>query len=73
MKCPKCEGQMIQGFVPEYAKECAVVSEWHEGAPRKSFWAGTKIKPGEGVPIGAFRCQRCGFVKCYADPKFAPQ
>ena len=29
------------------------VSEWAAGAPRKSFWLGTKLPDEELVPIGA--------------------
>jgi C4-type Zn-finger protein len=70
-KCPKCNGEMVQGFVPDYSHSAALVGRWLEGHPQKSFWNRTKAPYNEGVPIGAFRCQKCGFLEFYSDPKFA--
>ena len=70
-RCPKCSGEMAQGFVPDAAHGSTHVARWHPGQPKKSFWTGTKAPFGEGVPIGAFRCQRCGFLEFYCDPRFA--
>jgi hypothetical protein len=64
---------MVQGFVPEYSHKDALLVSWREGQPKKSFWTTTKAPRGAGVPIGAFRCQKCGFLEFYADPKFAAQ
>ncbi len=64
---------MDQGFVPDYSQAVAFVGEWHAGEPKKSFWTRTKARQDAGIPIGAFRCQRCGFLEFYADPKFAAQ
>jgi len=73
MQCPKCKGEMVQGFVPEYSHRDTDVSGWHAGHPKKSFWFKTKAPRAEAVPIGAFRCQQCGFLEFYADAKFAAQ
>ena len=73
MQCPKCKGEMVQGFVPDYTQSSYFVVAWHAGQPKKSFWTRTKAPPAQGVPIGAFRCQKCGFLEFYADPKFAAQ
>ncbi len=72
-KCPKCGGKMVQGFVPDYTHQHALVEGWHEGQPKKSFWRHTKAPRNQGVPIGAFRCVKCGYLEFYADPKFAAQ
>jgi hypothetical protein len=64
---------MVQGFVPEYSHAAALVLGWHLGQPKKSFWRETKAPRAEGVPIGAFRCQKCGFLEFYSDAKFAAQ
>jgi predicted nucleic-acid-binding Zn-ribbon protein len=70
--CPKCEGAMVQGFVPDFHQHSANrVGGWHEGPPKKSFWTGTKVERSEGIPIGAFRCNRCGFLELYANKEFA--
>jgi predicted Zn-ribbon and HTH transcriptional regulator len=75
MRCPKCKGEMVQGFVPDYfhGGGAALVGGWFAGQPKKSFWKTTKAPRAEGVPIGAFRCQKCGFLELYSDAKFAAQ
>ena len=72
-QCPKCSGEMAQGFVPDYSHGTINVMRWHAGQPKKSFWTGTKARLPEGVPIGAFRCQRCGFLEFYCDARFAAE
>jgi hypothetical protein len=73
LRCPKCEGDMVQGFVPDYTHGGILVEGWHAGQPKKSFWTSTKEPSTEGIPIGAFRCQQCGFLEFYSGPKFAAQ
>jgi hypothetical protein len=70
-KCPKCDGRMVQGFVPDYSYGARLVSSWHEGPPKKSFWVRTKAPLSEGIPIGAFRCSNCGFLEFYSRDEFA--
>ena len=72
-QCPKCDGNMEQGFVPDFAHGAIVVSSWHAGQPKKSFWRKTKVTFKEGLPLGAFRCSSCGFLEFYADPRFAAE
>ena len=65
---------MIQGFVPDYYSHGALrIGSWHPGQPKKSFWSKTKEPIAEGLPIGAFRCEKCGFLEFYADAKFEAQ
>jgi hypothetical protein len=64
---------MVQGFVPDRSYAALLVQGWHAGQPKKSFWTKTKEPPTEGMPIGSFRCQKCGFLEFYSDPKFAAQ
>lgn len=72
--CPKCKGEMIQGFIPGYGQgDRSYVSGWLEGQPQKSIWRGTKGSFEEVIPIGAFRCKGCGFLEFYSDEKFASQ
>ena len=74
MQCPKCQSEMVQGFVPDYFQAArSFVVAWFAGPPKKSFWSKTEAPRGDGVPIGAFRCQKCGFLEFYSDPKFAAQ
>ena len=72
-KCPKCQGKMIQGFIPDYAEGAKFVTSWVDGHPKSSAWAYTKVPLGGGIPVAAFRCQGCGFLEFYADDRFAAQ
>ena len=73
LPCTKCKGEMVQGFVPDYSQSVALIGGWHAGQPKKSFWTRTKAPLAEGIPIGAFRCQKCGLLEFYSDGKFAAQ
>ena len=73
MQCSKCKCEMAQGFVADYSMAAALVTSWHSGHPEKRLVGHTKAPRAEGVPIGAYRCQTCGFLEFYADPKFAAQ
>lgn len=73
MKCLKCKSEMAQGFVADYSMAAALVASWHAGHPKKKLVGHTKGPRSEGLPIGAFRCQKCGFLEFYADPQFAAQ
>jgi hypothetical protein len=66
--CPKCQGAMQQGFVPEIAGG-AVVSGWVKGAPKKN-WLGAVKLPGILIPIATFRCEACGYLESYALKEF---
>jgi hypothetical protein len=66
--CPKCQGEMVQGFVADYGEGRIYVSSWVEGPPVKSLWYGTKVR--EKIPIGTFRCAVCGYLESYARPEF---
>ena len=68
--CPKCSAQMEQGFVMDNSYGARIVSHWAAGAPRKSFWQGTKMPEEKLIPIGTFRCTACGFLESYALPEF---
>lgn len=71
-RCPKCNGEMAQGFIVDGSQESGRrVSNWVEGAPETSFWYGTKAPEEKSVPVGTFRCSACGFLESYARPEFA--
>ena len=36
-RCPKCDGEMVQGFTFESEGPKRMVSTWVEGAPETSF------------------------------------
>jgi hypothetical protein len=73
LQCAKCNGEMVQGFVPDFAEGGTFVLGWHPGQPESSFWTRTKAKATEGLPIGAFRCKDCGYLELYAAPGFEAQ
>ena len=69
--CPKCQGEMIQGFVADFTHAGVVVATWVQGPPEKAFWTGTKIEPRKKLPVATFRCASCGFLESYARKEFA--
>lgn len=65
--CPKCEGEMREGFILDRGDlEVRHSSTWVEGAPKKSLWLGTRITGREMLPISTFRCVECGYLESYA-------
>ena len=71
-RCPKCNGEMVQGFI--FDREdggLRRVSNWVEGAPEKYFWTVTRVPVEKCVPVGTFRCSVCGFLESYARLEFA--
>jgi hypothetical protein len=74
LKCPKCDGTMLQGFVPDATYGAVLVSQWYQERPKKGFFGwSTKAPRSRGVPIGAFRCESCGYLEFYADAEFAAE
>jgi predicted nucleic-acid-binding Zn-ribbon protein len=70
--CPKCRGEMEQGFIVDRGHaNVSLVSSWVPGPPKKSFWRATKVD--RTIPVGVFRCSRCGFLEAYARPEFKAQ
>ena len=70
--CCKCDGQLVQGFVVDHTYGGIAAGEWGPGAPKSSFWTGTK-RPADTLPIGAFRCLSCGYLEFYAGEQFGSQ
>jgi len=73
ISCPKCNGDMAQGFIPDFSYGTCHVGSWHEGQPKKSVWTGTKAPVSGGIPIGAFRCKGCGYLEFYSNECFASE
>ena len=70
-RCPKCNGEMAQGFTFESQGPKRMISTWVEGEPEKSFWQNTNVPAEKCIPVGTFRCSACGFLESYARPEFA--
>ncbi len=66
-KCPKCDHEMVRGFIPDFSLAYMYIGCWAEGQPEIS----NKV-PDKRIPIGAFRCQACGYLEFYADARFGP-
>ncbi len=71
-RCPDCGGQMAEGRVIDYRRDSAHPSEWVEGTVKTSIWTGS-VKNEERYEIVAHRCDKCGYLKFYAEkPATAP-
>lgn len=70
-RCPKCDGQMEPGFLanslPPFGNQ---LPQWAPGAPQRSFWSGIMVPEESCLPIGAFRCESCGYLEFYAREEF---
>ncbi|MGI9035191.1 MAG: PF20097 family protein [Pyrinomonadaceae bacterium] len=64
--CPKCNGEMEEGFIVDYGYGITKPSDWVAGEPVKSIWSGTKIKGKKQYKVATYRCARCGFLESYA-------
>jgi len=71
--CPKCKGEMVRGYVPDYSHAQRYIGRWHEGKPKKSFFYTTKTPDTEGIPIRTYRCSSCGYLEFYAKESFTPE
>lgn len=63
MKCPKCDNEMEEGFIPDSGWFGTVVSTnlgWKPGNEESFSNIGKKIK------IKAYRCKDCGYLESYA-------
>jgi predicted nucleic-acid-binding Zn-ribbon protein len=65
--CPKCSGNMHEGFIADrFDNIHRVVSTWTEGAPQKTFWTGLRLKGRKTRDVQTLRCDKCGFLESYA-------
>ena len=83
ISCPKCQGEMVQGFVMDRSGVAVFVNQWVQATPEslkvRQYLGGTIKFPesvnlpetSESIPIGTFRCQSCGFLESYARAEFA--
>jgi hypothetical protein len=65
--CPKCTGEMREGFTLEIGSYDSNSQEtWVEGKPEYEFWSGLKTSGRERYAITSYRCVKCGFLEQYA-------
>ena len=66
LECPKCRGPMPQGFVLDSTYGANLVSEWHGGAPMKSY-LGAPMIVGDDV-IGVLSVQTTEREGVFGEP-----
>jgi hypothetical protein len=64
--CPKCGGQMTEGFVPVFVLDSPRELRWIEGKATPSFWQGLKMRGLKQFKLTAYRCDSCGSVEWFA-------
>lgn len=65
--CPKCNGQMIEGFVIDHPLGySAYPAQWHPGRPQCNVFGGTEIEKDRLISIQSYRCEQCGYLEQYA-------
>jgi hypothetical protein len=65
--CPKCQGKMDVGVVPDETFNRTLPSTWYEGVPTKGFF-GLKVRGNKSFEIMTYRCTACGYLESYAGP-----
>jgi predicted nucleic-acid-binding Zn-ribbon protein len=66
--CPKCQGAMETGFIPDSAYGAVLRTNWTEGEPETNFFGMLKIKGKRKIAITTDRCATCGYLESYARP-----
>jgi predicted nucleic-acid-binding Zn-ribbon protein len=64
--CPKCGGDMVEGYVADQGYGEARLPKWREGPPRKSIWVGLKLGGTQPIEIATWRCPGCFYLESYA-------
>jgi hypothetical protein len=72
LTCLRCNGKMVQGFIPDDIGQIRLVGRWYEGAPKTSFLPAIKTSSTQGIPVAAFRCSSCGLTELFSDNNFEP-
>jgi hypothetical protein len=74
--CPKCNGSMEEGFLPDASRGVIQDTKWVRGKP-EPHWLGGVKSPDQKFLGGlkdstacksviSYRCQKCGFLENYA-------
>ena len=68
-RCPKCDGQMEEGYLLDHTHGGRMQARWIQGQPVRSFWTGLRIADVDRRLVRTYRCTKCGFLESYAlDP-----
>ena len=63
-KCPKCNGSMQEGWIPDWSHGGIRCLEWTPGQPEHA-WLGNYKTPTDRAPIIAYSCCDCGYIELY--------
>jgi predicted nucleic-acid-binding Zn-ribbon protein len=69
--CPKCNGNMIKGFIADRSDIHFFPMQWIEGEPENATLFGLKgdnlqIHDKKRFVLRSLRCEQCGFAEIYA-------
>ena len=64
--CPKCQGKMEVGVIPDVAPARVFVSAWQRGPAEKGLLGGLKRIGRTSYEITAYRCTSCGYIESYS-------
>lgn len=64
--CPKCEGAMEAGFIPDVSYGAVLRTAWLEGVPEKGLLGSLKMRGKRRIEITTLRCTSCGYLESYA-------
>jgi hypothetical protein len=66
--CPKCQGDMEAGFIPDFSYGTILQSNWFAGDAEKSWRGSIKTSGKRQIVITTDRCTKCGYLESYARP-----
>ena len=66
IRCQKCGGEMLKGFVADYAEKNVRYARWYEGEPRSAILWEIDPTKNQMWKLEGHRCTRCGFIEFYA-------
>jgi hypothetical protein len=65
--CPKCQGRMEEGYVPDQAPMGFRLARWVRGKPKPGiFGLRGFLWLDKGMPVSTYRCAQCGYLEAYA-------
>jgi hypothetical protein len=70
--CSECGGAMILGVIPDFSYTRVEQLVWIKGLPKFNFVGAFTVSRKSKHYIDAYRCERCGFLKLYANPSMPP-
>ena len=65
--CPKCQGEMEEGFRPDFMYGGAMPEQWVPGPPKKSLWFKLQVDKQILRQVKTFCCTKCGYLESYAN------